>query len=90
MIVHIYFLNRYANYYDDIGNSKYRLELLGINHLTEGQPKGKLFKENFDFLRSDHARFWYHDSKDFNLSIPALLITDTGKFRNHYRYNRTI
>jgi hypothetical protein len=31
-----------------------------------------------DLLRSDHSRFWYHNV-DYPTSLPAVLITDTGK-----------
>ena len=32
-----------------------------------------------DLLRSDHSRFWIHNLEEYNISLPAVLITDTGR-----------
>jgi len=34
-----------------------------------------------DLLRSDHSRFWIHNLEEYNISLPAVLITDTGPYR---------
>ena len=34
--------------------------------------------DHIHFLRSDHARFWYSNETDYQLSLRGLLFTDTG------------
>ncbi|XP_053202925.1 uncharacterized protein YfbL-like [Panonychus citri] len=38
-----------------------------------------------NFMRSDHAAFWNHRNRDFSVSLPAVLLTDTGPFRGVQR-----
>ena len=33
------------------------------------------------FLRSDHARFWYSNETEYQLSLRSVLFTDTGPYR---------
>eukprot|EP00090_Calanus_glacialis_P006978 TRINITY_DN15459_c1_g1_i4.p1 TRINITY_DN15459_c1_g1~~TRINITY_DN15459_c1_g1_i4.p1 ORF type:complete len:598 (-),score=166.59 TRINITY_DN15459_c1_g1_i4:74-1867(-) len=37
--------------------------------------------DHIHFLRSDHARFWYSNETDYQLSLRGLLFTDTGPYR---------
>jgi len=41
--------------------------------------------EHIQFLRSDHARFWYSNETGYRLSLPAVLLTDTGPGRGDMR-----
>lgn len=37
--------------------------------------------DHIHFLRSDHARFWYSNETDYQLSLRGVLFTDTGPYR---------
>lgn len=37
--------------------------------------------DHIHFLRSDHARFWYSNETNYELSLRGLLFTDTGPYR---------
>ena len=37
--------------------------------------------DHIHFLRSDHTRFWYTNETDYQLSLRAVLLTDTGKIQ---------
>jgi len=41
--------------------------------------------DHIHFLRSDHARFWYSNETDYQLSLRGLLFTDTGPYRGAMR-----
>lgn len=46
----------------------------------QGQfPSLETLIANGDLLRSDHANFWIVNNKNFYASLPAILLTDTGK-----------
>ncbi|XP_071548013.1 uncharacterized protein [Panulirus ornatus] len=77
--------HRFAQYYGDLDQPQYRLELLGLKALGAEMPDMSTLKTHFDFLRSDHLRFWYvNDTRSFN-TIPAVLLTDTGPYRGMMR-----
>jgi len=44
-------------------------------------PTVEELSEHIQFLRSDHARFWYNNETDYQLSLRGLLFTDTGPYR---------
>ena len=37
--------------------------------------------DHIHFLRSDHARFWYSNETNYQLSLRSVLFTDTGPYR---------
>ena len=37
--------------------------------------------DHVHFLRSDHARFWYSNETEYQLSLRSVLFTDTGPYR---------
>jgi len=44
-------------------------------------PTTHKLTDHIHFLRSDHARFWYSNETDYQLSLRGLLFTDTGPYR---------
>lgn len=58
---------------------KYRLKKVRLD-MDAQVEKLDLLIPWLDLLRSDHARFWYHNL-DYPTSFPAVLITDTGPYR---------
>ena len=42
-------------------------------------PRKDVMMNNTDFLRSDHAAFWFSNHRDFYASFKAVHISDTGK-----------
>ena len=42
-------------------------------------PSKEVMMNNTDFLRSDHAAFWFSNHRDFYASFKAVHISDTGK-----------
>jgi len=44
-------------------------------------PSTMELTDHIQFLRSDHARFWYSNETDYELSLRGLLFTDTGPYR---------
>lgn len=42
-------------------------------------PSKDVMMNNTDFLRSDHAAFWFSNHRDFYASFKAVHISDTGK-----------
>merc|ERR1719350_512641 len=44
-------------------------------------PSTHELTDHIHFLRSDHARFWYSNETDYQLSLRGLLFTDTGPYR---------
>ncbi|XP_066943165.1 uncharacterized protein [Macrobrachium rosenbergii] len=75
-------LNRY---YRGLGHNKYRLELMGLEELGSSVPNISVLREHFDFIRSDHVRFWYLNDTSYEKSIPAVLVTDMGPYRGYMR-----
>ena len=43
-------------------------------------PKKEVMMNNTDFLRSDHAAFWFSNHRDFYASFKAVHISDTGNY----------
>ena len=41
-------------------------------------PSKGVMKNNTDFLRSDHAAFWYSNHRDYYASLKAVHVSDTG------------
>ena len=41
-------------------------------------PSTHELTDHINFLRSDHARFWYSNETDYQMSLRSLLFTDTG------------
>ena len=52
-----------------------RLETL----LPASMPPLDTLAQFTDFLRSDHARFWYSNEPPSRRSFSSLLVTDTGE-----------
>ncbi|XP_053647058.2 uncharacterized protein [Cherax quadricarinatus] len=77
---------RFAHYYRALGQEQYKIEMMALQELGIELPSVSVLQNNFDFLRSDHFRFWYanHTMPSSNITvttIPAILLTDTGPFR---------
>ena len=53
--------------------------------LPASLPSSSDLVEHIQFLRSDHARFWYSNETGYRLSLPAVLLTDTGPGRGDMR-----
>ena len=60
-----------------------KMELLGGNTgkgLGGGRfPSKETMINNTDFLRSDHAAFWFSNHRDYYASLKAVHVSDTGK-----------
>jgi len=48
-------------------------------------PTVEELAEHIQFLRSDHARFWYNNETDYRMSLRGVLFTDTGPYRGAMR-----
>jgi len=60
--------------------SKFKLRRFEIG-LGAELPSVEELADHIQFLRSDHARFWYNNETDYQLSLRGLLFTDTGPYR---------
>jgi len=49
--------------------------------LPASMPSLMTLTEYIHFLRSDHARFWYSNQTNYQLSLKSVLMTDTGPYR---------
>ena len=49
--------------------------------LEAGLPSLLELTDHIHFLRSDHARFWYSNETEYQLSLRSVLFTDTGPYR---------
>ena len=65
---------------------KYRLKKVRLD-MDAQVEKLDLLIPWLDLLRSDHARFWYHNL-DYPTSFPAVLITDTGRLLSSRKCGR--
>ncbi|XP_063610443.1 uncharacterized protein LOC134784332 [Penaeus indicus] len=74
-----------SRYYNDLGHDHYRLEMMGLQELGAEMPNATILKNHFDFIRSDHVRFWYLNDTNDSPSMPAVLITDMGPYRGRMR-----
>ncbi|XP_023335294.1 uncharacterized protein LOC111706611 [Eurytemora carolleeae] len=59
---------------------RYKYMEFPVNLPTEPPPI-KYMAKYAQFLRSDHARFWYSKEHMYTLSLRAVLLTDTGPYR---------
>ncbi|XP_068230907.1 uncharacterized protein [Palaemon carinicauda] len=75
-------LNRF---YHGLGHPKYRMELMGLEELGAKVPNISVLRNHFDFIRSDHVRFWYPNDTSYEKTIPAVLVTDMGPYRGYMR-----
>lgn len=78
-LIRILHHGRLSHYYNDLGHDQYRLELMGLQELGAEMPNATILKNHFDFIRSDHIRFWYLNDTDNSPTMPAVLITDMGE-----------
>ena len=60
---------------------RFKMRRLTIN-LGENLPSTHELTDHLNFLRSDHARFWYSNETDYQLSLRGVLFTDTGNRRS--------
>jgi hypothetical protein len=56
---------------------RFKLRRLEIG-LGENLPSTAELTDHINFLRSDHARFWYSNETSYQMSLRSLLFTDTG------------
>ena len=63
---------------------RYKLQHYRVE-LPASLPSSPELVEHIQFLRSDHARFWYSNETGYRLSLPAVLLTDTGPGRGDMR-----
>ena len=57
---------------------RYKLQHYTVE-LPASLPSSPELVEHIQFLRSDHARFWYSNEFHSRRSFSSLLITDTGE-----------
>ncbi|GFT34148.1 peptidase_M28 domain-containing protein [Nephila pilipes] len=70
--------------WQDLGDHQYKLFNLAVD-MGNNIPDPSIIQKHLNFLRSDHATFWYHNSSNhFPDSLNAVLLTDTGPFRGQY------
>jgi len=48
-------------------------------------PTVEELADHIQFLRSDHARFWYNNETEYQMSLRGVLFTDTGPYRGAMR-----
>lgn len=71
--------------WQDLGDHHYKLFNLAVDMGNE-IPTQPVIEKHLNFLRSDHATFWYHNSSShFPESLNAVLLTDTGPFRGQMK-----
>ena len=71
------FTKHWNNMENDPENKKYNLRPFRLN-LDKKTPDLATLSEFVPFVRSDHSRFWIANETDYE-SLPAILLTDTGK-----------
>ena len=49
-----------------------------ITSLEAKIPDFKTLSNHANLLRSDHIMFWYHNNPQYNQTLRAVLLTDTG------------
>ncbi|XP_035214836.1 uncharacterized protein LOC118188511 [Stegodyphus dumicola] len=73
------------NAWQDLGDHQYKLFNLAVD-MGNNIPDPSTIQRHLNFLRSDHATFWYHNSSShFPESLNAVLLTDTGPFRGQMK-----
>ena len=60
---------------------RFEISKMPVNHLPSSQDMSQMSH----FWRSDHARFWYHNSNPFQ-SFNSIAISDTGKVSSEYAH----
>ncbi|GIY83190.1 peptidase_M28 domain-containing protein [Caerostris darwini] len=71
--------------WQDLGDHQYKLFNLAVD-MGNTIPDPSVIQKHLNFLRSDHATFWYHNSSNhFPDSLNAVLLTDTGPFRGQMK-----
>lgn len=71
--------------WESLGDHQFKLYNLAVN-MGEQIPAAPVIKNHLNFLNSDHATFWYHNSsKFFPETLNAVLLTDTGPFRGQMK-----
>ncbi|KAG8202120.1 hypothetical protein JTE90_010481 [Oedothorax gibbosus] len=69
------------NAWQDLPDHQMKLFNLAVN-MGQTLPDPSVVRKHLNFLTSDHATFWYHNSSShFPESLNAVLLTDTGPFR---------
>ena len=58
---------------------RFEISKMPVNHL----PSSEVMSQVSHMWRSDHARFWYHNSNPFQ-SFNSIAISDTGKVSSEY------
>lgn len=72
------------NYYwkQSSHDSKFRMKQLPLM-LSAELPEIGILADHFNFLRSDHSRFWYMNDSSVPNTFHSVLITDTGPYRGN-------
>lgn len=71
--------------WESLGDHQFKLYNLAVN-MGDHIPPAPVIKNHLNFLNSDHATFWYHNSsKSFPETLNAVLLTDTGPFRGQMK-----
>lgn len=60
------------------GHPKYKLR--AFDPALSASPSNIEIMRYYTFTRSDHASFWYHKHPTFKMTLPAILLTDMGRF----------
>ena len=67
-----------------IHDPKFRIKKFPLV-LKADLPELEDLADHLNFLRSDHARFWYMNDTEVPHTLNAVLITDTGPYRGNMR-----
>lgn len=65
-------------------DSKFKLKSFPLT-LSSDLPPLDVLADHLNFLRSDHARFWYMNDTKVPKTLKAVLMTDTGPYRGNMR-----
>ncbi|CAG7784783.1 unnamed protein product [Allacma fusca] len=65
-------------------DQKFKLKPIPLM-LTADLPELEILADHLNFLRSDHARFWYMNDSAVPHTLNAVLMTDTGPYRGNMR-----
>jgi len=63
-----------------IAPKNFRLSNIDSPLLSQSMPEENILSRHINFLRSDHTMFWYHNSRKYNSTLKAVLLTDTGEY----------
>ena len=73
---------RFHHHWRRLTGRQYRLERFDIS-LGAHKPTEEVLQDYADFLRSDHTRFWFANTKDYYASFQGILLADTGEILAH-------